>query len=253
MYKNIDMKNVNNKKKVALVTGGTRGIGRSIVELLLKNNIFVFINYASNDKDVEILNRELGLKFGESFKVIKADLSSMNGAETIVKEVTTFSNRIDYLIFCAGATLKKTFGHIEYDEWRKIFDINLNIPFMLLQMLDEVIEHNGRIIFINTIMSKYPHSTSIAYGVSKASVNMLVSYLVKVYAERKITVNSILVGFANTTMIQRTPDHEARIKNKIALGRFVEPNEIAEFVFFIIQNNYIDGAILEMSGGYDFY
>lgn len=247
------MENLKSKKKFALVTGGTRGIGKAIVELLLQNNIFVFINYAHNDNEAELVNKELSLNYENSFSIIKADLSLMSEAKRIINCIISFTNRIDYIIFSAGATLKKSFGNIDYDEWRKIFDVNLNIPVMILQMIDKYIEYDGRIIFINTIMSKYPHSTSIAYGVSKAGVNTLVEYLVKVYAERKITVNSILVGFANTTMIKRTTEHEERIKNKIALGRFVEPKEIADFVLSVIKNGYINGGILEMSGGYDFY
>lgn len=251
------MKIVNNtvdrKQKVALVTGGSRGIGRAIVELLLENNIFVIINYAFNEENAVQLHNELSTKYGNSFALIKADLSLMSDAEILIDFIRKSVKEIDYLIFCAGATLKKDFGDIEYTEWIKVFDLNLNIPFMILQKLDKDLARNGRIIFISSIMSKYPHSTSIAYGVSKAAVNTLTRYIVKVYANRRITVNSILVGFANTTMISRSSAHEERIKAKIALGRFVDPKEVAEFVWSIIKNEYVNGANLEISGGYDFF
>lgn len=151
-----------------------------------------------------------------------------------------------------GGTLKKEFGSIEYDEWVKVFDINLTIPFLTTQYLNPYINTDGRIIFISSVMSRYAHSSSVAYGVSKASINSLVEHLIKYFGDKAITVNAIGTGFTETGMIKRTQEHEESIKGKIALHRFAKPEEIARFCWQIIDNGYINGALLDINGGYCF-
>ena len=103
-------------------------------------------------------------------------------------------------------------------------------------------------------MGKYPHSTSLVYNVSKAAVNALSNSLVKYFADRKITVNSICPGFINTPYHQgRSKESFQKINSKIALHRFGEASEIASLCMEIINNQYINGANIDINGGYIYY
>ena len=236
--------------KVALVTGGTKGIGKSIVTKFLEQGCKVYTCYLSDLESAEILKKDL-IDYGDNLLVDKVDLSSYEESISYIERIISLeTSGIDYLIFNAGGTQKKSFEEMDYDGWKTCFDINLNIPVFMIQKAYQHINHDGRIIFMSSVMSTYEHSGSIAYGVSKASLNSLTKYLVKYFAEKNITVNAVITGFTNTTMIKRTPEHEQRIKDKIALGRFADPNEIAEFVWHIIEDGYVNGSLMEIDGGY---
>lgn len=102
-------------------------------------------------------------------------------------------------------------------------------------------------------MGIHPHAMSISYGVSKAGLHFLTKYLVKYFGDRNITVNAICPGFVDTPWQKnKTLDHRERIEDKIALGRFAEPEEIAQLVNSVLENGYINGSILNIDGGYDF-
>jgi NAD(P)-dependent dehydrogenase (short-subunit alcohol dehydrogenase family) len=131
-------------------------------------------------------------------------------------------------------------------------DINVNIPFFLIQRLADSISDSGSILFISSAMSLKPHATSVPYGVSKAAVNMLAQTLGKDFAGRGIRVNAICPGFIDTDWQESKSDEQrARITNKIALGRFGKPSEIADVCYSLIENSYINGAVVPVDGGYD--
>lgn len=239
--------------KRALVTGSTKGIGKAIAWQLLAQGCFVYMCYASDDATAAETSCEFEEKYPNLFEITKVDLSDYDASMKYCRHILSSSPEgIDYLIFNAGGTLKKPLGEITYPEWKRCFDINLNIPFFMIQEFSSAIRENGRIIFISSVMSTYEHSGSIAYGVSKASINSLTEYLVKYFCDRAITVNAVITGFTNTKMIARVPEHEERIKSKIALHRFAEPEEIARFVCHIIEDGYVNGSLMEIDGGYCF-
>lgn len=236
--------------KVALVTGGTKGIGKAIVTKLLSQGCKVYTCYSSDFESASIMKKELS-EYDSKLIIEKVDLSSYVEAISYMGGILDQEKQgFDYLIFNAGGTQKKSFEEMDYEGWKKCFDINLNIPLFMIQKAYQHINENGRIVFISSVMSTYEHSSSIAYGVSKASLNSLTKYLVKYFNEKSITVNAVITGFTDTTMIKRTPEHEKRIKDKIALGRFAEPCEIAQFVYHIIEDGYVNGSLMEIDGGY---
>ncbi len=238
--------------KYAIVTGSIKGIGKEIAVKLLERGVYVIMNYSSDDQTASEIKTEFRERFQDRYTIIKANLSCANQVRELVEKTKKISRSIDYIIFSAGATAKAEFGEYTYEEWLKVFDVNLNMPFMMLQMFDKLVNEEGRIIFISSVMSVYPHSSSIPYAVSKAAVNNLVQNMTKYYGERRITINSVITGFTNTTMINRTKEHIESINNKIALHRFAEAEEVANFVIHIIENGYINGALLEITGGYSF-
>ena len=140
---------------------------------------------------------------------------------------------------------------INPDEWNAVMDTNLNIPFFIVQRFSEMIKDDGRIIFIGALMGMLPHAISIPYAVSKAGLHMLTKSLVKTFKDRSITVNAIAPGFIDTDwQLEKSPEQRKRIENKIALGRFGHVEEVSKICMGIIENQYINGSIISIDGGY---
>jgi 3-oxoacyl-[acyl-carrier protein] reductase len=237
--------------KYALVTSSTRGIGKSIGIELLNKGYYVFFNYANNDEDAYKLKQEL-FQFNNGYSIIKTDLSKLDGINVIYDNVIKITNSLDCIVLNTGVTNYKSFVDLTFDDWNKVINTNLNIPFFLVQKLSDNIVYDGRIIFIGTMLGLIPHGISIPYSVSKAGLTMLSRNLVKHFKDRNITVNVVSPGFIDTSwQLSKNKDHRKRIENKIALNRFGYPVEVAKTCIHIIENQYINGAVINVDGGYD--
>lgn len=236
--------------KYAVITGSTKGIGKATAKALLDKGYYTILNYAHDESSAEKLEEELNSEYEGKYSIVKADMSTLEGANGFADKILEITKEINVVIFSAGGTVKEKWGEYGFDQWLRVFNINLNMPVMLLQRLDKYLANDGRVIFLSSVMSKYPHSSSVPYSVSKSAVNSLVQNLVKEYGHRNITINAVMTGFTNTSMIQRTKEHTERIYDKIALHRFAEPEEIARFISHIIEDGYITGALLDINGGY---
>ena len=242
------------KKKYAIITGSTRGIGKAIAERLLRDNYFVFINYSSDEKSKNefLMNNK---KYINKIICIKQSLDTYENAMEFCKKILKITKSIDVIVLNCGTTDKTPFGCITKESWEHIMNLNLNVPFYIIQYLSDYIKNDvGRIILMSSVMGKYPHSSSLVYNVSKSGVDMLAKALVKFFADRKITVNSICPGFINTPYHNnRTEESFNKINKKIAVQRFGNPEEVASLCMEIINNQYINGSNLDINGGYDYY
>lgn len=219
--------------KYAFITGSTKGIGAAIANTLSANGYTVFTN---------------GRNGGE----IPADLSTLAGVKAAADFITAKTDKLDCLILNAAMTYRKPMDEIDYEHWQAIMDTNVNMPFFLVQRLNRHMADNGSILFIGAMLGQKPHATSIPYGVSKAAVNMLAQSLVKVLAPRGIRVNVICPGFVDTeSQLSKPPKLRAKIENKIALKRFASEQEISDMCLSMIKNTYINGAVVNLDGGYD--
>ena len=234
--------------KHALVTGSTKGIGLAIVKKLIEKGCFVYMNHATDDAAAKVLNLP-----EEKHLIVKADLSTPTGAEQLTAAILNDKTSLDYIVFNAGATCKKPFGQIEYEDWNHVMNTNVNIPFFLCQKLSPIIKKNGSVLFTGSDMGIYPHAISSVYSVSKAATHMLARSLVKEMAPRGIRVNAIAPGFIDTDWQKSKPETlRASIEEKIALKRFGTPEEVADACLFALENSYMNGAVLQIDGGYDF-
>lgn len=241
--------------KTALITGSTQGIGKQIGIDLLDGSYFVYFN-GHTQESTRQLEQEIGLRSYDNdylpdFNILCQDLSTLEGNLELANYLKANDRYLDTLILNLGITNRTKFGAICYDSWKKVIDVNLNFPFFLIQSLNSHIKENGRIIFISSISGIIPDSTSISYGVSKAGLNMLVLYLAKEFANRKITVNAIAPGFTNSNWHKgKSKAQIKRIQNKILLKRFADQREISSLVLEVINNPYINGQILRCDGGF---
>lgn len=237
--------------KYALITSSTNGIGKAIGKSLLREGYFVFFNYSKNEENRIKLEEEI-FEYKGGYCIIKMDLSIFENIQKLYNEVLKITHKIDCLILNTGITNRESFWNTTYNEWNNVINTNLNIPFFIIQKFSNMIQEQGNIIFIGSLMGIIPHAISIPYAVSKAGIHMLAKSLVKVFKDKKVTVNAIAAGFINTDWHNSKNDVvKKRIENKIALQRFGETEEVAKACLCIINNQYINGAIINIDGGYE--
>lgn len=224
--------------KYALVTGSTNGIGKAIGDKLEEHGYTVFRN---------------GRKTNSQYRTyIPADLSTLEGVNTLADNLLKRVDKLDVLVLNVGTTCRKPLPEITPNDWNLVMDANVNMPFFLIQRLSGLLAENGSILFISSAMSIWPHAVSLPYGVSKAAVNMLARGLVKEFAGRKIRVNAVCPGFIETQWQLAKPAWlKEKIEKKTALNRFGTPEEVSDMCISLITNTYINGAIVSIDGGYN--
>lgn len=239
--------------KYCIVTGGTKGIGKEICRKLLIKGFSVIA--VDNNEDVSALltKQEFATEFPGLFQIINCDLSDTKNISTLLHEVESITQSVDVLILNAGITVRKGVGDITLEEWESVMAVNVTTPLFLIQRLLPLMSNGSNIIFTGSSMAIFPHSLSLAYGVTKSAVHALVKNLVKFLSPHGIRVNCVSPGFVDTEWQKEKPQHiRENIMNKIALKRFAEPDEIASIFIFIIDNQYLNGEIISIDGGYSY-
>lgn len=236
---------------VALVTGGTKGIGLAITKMLLKEGYSVTATYAHDEIWAQEIQTNLSEQ-GYSIEVFLASQDDKQQMKELVGHMVQKGN-LDCVICNAGATDRTSFQELSDEAWERVMQINVNSNMSLIRDLYEYIADNARIIFIGSILGVLPHSISLAYGVSKAAEIALAKNLVKEFASTGTTVNVITPGFVDTDWQKSKPDNiRKNICDKTAVGRFAQPDEIAEAVKFCVHNGFVNGSVIEITGGYNY-
>jgi 3-oxoacyl-[acyl-carrier protein] reductase len=160
---------------------------------------------------------------------------------------------VECIVCNAGTTLRCSLEEISDEAWEEMIQVNLNSNLYLIRDLYSMIAPNSRIVFIGSMMGVYPHGTSLAYGVTKSALHALTLNLVKCFEATNTTINAIAPGFVETEWQASKPQHiRDNIIAKSAIKRFATPDEIADAVRFCINNAFVNGSIIEVSGGYNF-
>lgn len=238
--------------KTALITGGTKGIGKAVAKRLLNEGWNVILTYFHDENEANQIQLSLTVLYPQAtITILKVDCGNLKSITYIDTYLCENNIYLDAILLNAGATDRADFGDISPENWQRVFDVNINFPIFLLQKIAPKLNNKAAIVFTGSVMGIQPHSLSISYGVSKAAVHALVKNLVKVFAYRKIRVNAVAPGFVNTEW-QKTKSSELKsiITKKIALERFCEPSELSDAYWFLITNNYVNGEILVVDGGY---
>lgn len=237
--------------KNAIVTGATRGIGLATAEMLLKEGYHVTVTYAYDEDSVQPCIDRLS-KASDAFEILWVDQTSKTEMHDFAMKMKE-KGHIDCIVCNAGMTLRTSLQEIVEDDWERVMQMNVNSNVYLIRDLFDCVPNGSRIIFTGSLMGILPHSVSLSYGVTKAAVLALAKNLVKFFEDTNTTVNAIAPGFVETEWQKNKPaEIRNNIYNKTAIKRFADPKEIADAVRFCINNAFVNGSIIEVSGGYCF-
>lgn len=239
--------------KYALITGGTKGIGKAVAACLGKAGYDMVLTYASDAEEAAKTCRSLRREFGICADALQADVTKEESIDKIEAYLKERDVRLDAVVLNAGLTCRDRFEDLTLAAWERVFFANVHFPVFLLQRIVGRIAAGGSVVFTGSLMGIQPHSVSLAYGVTKSAVHALVRNLVKFLAPYKVRVNAVAPGFVDTEW-QKTKPVEIRrnIEGKVALGRFCEPEELAEVYRMLIENSYLNGEVVVVDGGYSY-
>ena len=242
----------NLKNKVAVVTGASRGIGKSIVKTLAEAGAHVVC--ASRSKvDLESLSTSLNDK-GLSTTVFPCDVSDLESFKNLIDETVNSQESIDILVNNAGITKDNLIMRMSEDDWDRVIDVNLKGVFNGIKSVTRpmIKQKYGRIINISSIVGLIGNPGQANYAASKAGIIGLGKASAKELASRNITVNTIAPGYINTEMSDAIEEKtKENLFNQIPLGRIGSPEDIATMVLYLASDNagYITGQTIAIDGG----
>lgn len=239
--------------KVALVTGGSRGIGRAIALALADDGCDVAINFTSSPQTAED-TCELVRQRGRRSAAYRANIANDDENHAMVAAIKKELGPIQVLVNNAGITRDKTFVKMTYDIWKEVLDVDLTGPAMVThEVLRDMLEHGwGRIVFITSIVGQMGNFGQSNYAVAKGGLISLTRTLAREVARKGITVNAVAPGFIETDMTSAVPpDVLDNIRKTTPVGRLGKPEEVAEAVRFLVapQSAFITGEVLNVNGG----
>ena len=238
--------------KNIIVTGGSRGIGKCLVENLAREGHNVILNYNKSEKQAKKIQNDLKAE-GIVIEIFKADVSKREEVKALVKYTLDKFNNIDVLINNAGIAQVKPFVDITDEDWNKMMQVNLNSVFYCTQEVLENMIHNkkGCIINISSIWGITGGSCEVHYSVTKAGIDGMTKALAKELGPSNIRVNSIAPGAIMTDINSDFTEEEIKeINNQIPLRKFGETIDIARCVKWLIEDNYTTGQVISPNGGW---
>lgn len=236
----------------AIVTGGSRGIGKAIVEELAKLGINIVANYNKSQGKAEELKRNLTNQ-GYNIEIYKADVSNKDEVKKLVNFAKNTFGEIDILINNAGIDECKLFTEITDEDWNLMINTNLNSVFYTTREIvpDMIKNKKGCIINISSVDGITGASCEVHYSVSKAAIDGLTKALAKELAPSNIRVNAIAPGAILTDMTKNLSNEDIKeVEKEIPMGRFGTPKEVAKWVGWLIQDTYTTGQIISPNGGW---
>ena len=241
------------KGKVAVVTGGSRGIGRAIALALLEGGATVIGVYGGDGAAAERFGAECA-RFGERLHLHRCDVSDYPAVEALYQQLEQQFDTIDILVNNAGIRRDGVLAMMPEEDWRRVIDVNLTGGYAMAKFAVQLMlkQRYGRIIFITSPMARLGFAGQANYAASKAGQIGMMRSLSKETAKRNITVNCVSPGFIATDLLADLPEAQAKeYKNLVPLRRFGTPEEVAAAVLFLAgrSSSYITGAVLDVTGG----
>lgn len=242
--------NKNGKKKVALITGGTNGIGQEIANIFYDKGINVIITGTNEEKIAKINSQK-----NPNFYAYEADFNNKTSFKSFLKEVEKI-NQIDILVNNAGINKIDEFTNTLSKDFKMIQSINVTAPYEISKRVVSKMKKNkfGRIVNISSIFGKLSKPKRSLYSISKFGLHGLTVALSAELSGKNILTNTVSPGFINTDLTKRilSKDEMKKLAKNIPSGRFGEPQEVAELVYFLCSedNSYISGQNIFIDGGF---
>ncbi|KZD08340.1 acetoacetyl-CoA reductase [Oceanibaculum pacificum] len=238
--------------RVAIVTGGTRGIGKAICIALKDAGYKVAANYGGNDERAKQFTEETGIP------AYKFDVSDFQACQEGVAKVTADLGPVEVLVNNAGITRDGTMHKMSYEMWKEVIDTNIGSCFnMCRAVIDSMRERNfGRIVNIGSINGQAGQYGQVNYAAAKSGIHGFTKALAQEGAGKGITVNAIAPGYIDTDMVAAVPANVLeKIVARVPVGRLGKASEIARGVVFLVadEGGFITGSTLSINGGQHMY
>ncbi len=230
-------------KKVALVTGGARGIGRAIVEELEKDHRVAFTWRSTEPTQ---------LQANHNLLPIRSDLTQKDQPEAVIAQVLDHFGQLDVIVNNAGLVASTPKEHFEAEDHRAILDLNLLVPAALLAAALPHLHPGAAVVSISSVNSVLPPRDAVTYGASKAALNLWTRAMAKELGPAGVRVNAVAPGAINIPEAPRPDDLTELFVKDTALGRAGTPSDIVGAVRFLCSDaaSFITGEVLTVSGGY---
>jgi 3-oxoacyl-[acyl-carrier protein] reductase len=239
--------------KVALVTGGSRGIGRAVSVALAKQGAYVAINYAGNEAAAAETLTYLREQGGDG-EIVRFDVASQSAFEEAIDDLVKRKGKLDILISNAGIAMDQLLLRIKPEELEKTFATNVGGALWGAKaaMRHMMRKRTGRIVFLSSVVAESGNPGQAVYSASKAALLGLTKTLAREYASRGVTVNAVAPGFIATDMTAGLPeDVKKKIVEQTPLARIGSPDEVAAAVVYLSSDEagYVTGQVLRVNGG----
>src|SRR5919199_1773064 len=240
--------------RVALVTGGTGGIGTEICKQLTDDGRRVVATYLAAEEEFARCWQERLLGEGYEIALVECDVTSFESCARMAREVESTVGQVEVLVNCAGITRDRTLAKMEPGQWHAVLNTNLDSAFNVTrQFVDGMVEGGfGRIVSISSVNGQKGQFGQTNYAAAKAGLFGFSKALARELAADGITVNTVSPGYVNTSMVQAIPaEIRDAIVHKIPVGRLASPPEIARAVSFLTaeESGYITGSNISINGG----
>lgn len=241
------------EKKIALITGGSRGIGKAIAEEFATNGYNLIINYVSDNTDLEKLKKDF-IKLGADTLFVKADVTNFKSCENMIKMGMDRFGKIDVLVNNAGITKDSLIMRMKEDDFDRVININLKGAFNVTRQVVPIMikQKYGKIINISSVVGIVGNAGQCNYSASKAGIIGFTKSLAKELASRNIQANAVAPGFIATDMTEVLSDTvKENINAQIPLKRMGTAEEVAKVVYFLSSesSSYITGQVINVDGG----
>lgn len=240
-------------KQTAIVTGGSRGIGRAVAVRLAKDGMNLVINYRGNSaaaEETERLCRELGAEV----LLVQGDVSRTEDCEKLAAQAKEAFGRVDVLVNNAGITRDGLLARMTEEDFRAVLDVNLVGPWNMMKAVNRIMmkQRYGRIVNLSSVTGLMGNMGQTNYAAAKAGILGMTKSYAREVASRGITVNAVAPGFIDTDMTEAMPEGaKDKIVTEIPMGRTGKPEDVAKAVAFLAseQAGYITGEVLRVDGG----
>ena len=239
--------------KVAVVTGGSRGIGKAISLALAEAGADILLNYSRSDKEADKVKKEIE-KMGRKCVTVRANVGNFEQAQNIGKAAMNHFGRVDILVNNAGINRDRTLKRMTFEQWNEVIQTNLSSVFNCTKaVLEPLSKEGGVIVSISSVIGEMGNLGQANYASTKAGIIGFTKTMARELAGSNIRVNAIAPGFVETDMLGTVPvDIQETLKKDIALGRFGKPEEIALATVYLCSNaaSWITGVTLRINGGH---